>query len=111
MFKGDIVLIPLSYNSEPSLEMKLVPALVLGLDNEGSATVAFITTQVELQDECDLILHSKKGNGLKKRSLVKLNKMLTIEKDFIAGRLGTLSTREMNELNVRLLQLFELGDM
>ncbi|MCH8557847.1 MAG: type II toxin-antitoxin system PemK/MazF family toxin [Balneolia bacterium] len=111
MFKGDIVLIPLSYQSEAHGNLKLVPALVLGLDNEGSATVAFITTQVELQDECDLILHPKKGNGLKRRSLVRLNKMITIDKEYITGRLGTLSTREMNELNVRLLQLFELGDM
>jgi len=109
MFKGDVVLIPLSYQSSSDGELKLVPALVLGLDHE-SVTVAFVTTQVELQDDCDLILHSKKGNGLKKRSLVKLNKMITIDKNYIVGRLGTLSTREMKELNVRLIQLFELND-
>jgi mRNA interferase MazF len=109
MYKGDIVLVPLSYQHGESAEVKLVPALVLGVDGS-SATIAFITSRTEKQDNCDLILHPKKGNGLKRRSLVKLSKLLTVEKSFIAGRLGTLSTREMVELNLRILQVFELDD-
>ncbi len=107
MYKGDIVLVPLSYPNRTVEELKLVPALVLGEDDE-SATIAFIISNTMLQDDCDLILHPKKGNGLKRRSIVKLSKILTIEKEFITGRLGTLSTREMRELNLRLHQVFSL---
>lgn len=108
MFKGDVVLIPLSYPNRSDDKMKLVPALILSED-EGAATVAFISTKTEEQEPCDLILHPKKGNGLHARSVVRLNKIITIEKSFILGRLGTLSTREMRELNLRLLELFDLN--
>ncbi|MCH8569736.1 MAG: type II toxin-antitoxin system PemK/MazF family toxin [Balneolales bacterium] len=54
-------------------------------------------------------MHPKKGNGLKRRSIVKLNKLITIDTHYVLGRLGTLSTREMKELNLRLLELFDLA--
>lgn len=108
MFKGDIVLIPLSFPNSTQNKQKLVPALVLGVDSE-SLTIAFICSQANEQDECDLILHPKKGNGLKRRSIVKLNKLITIDTHYVLGRLGTLSTREMKELNLRLLELFDLA--
>lgn len=108
MFKGDIVLIPLTYPNRSDDNLKLVPALILSED-DGAVTVAFISTNTEEQEACDLILHPKKGNGLKVRSVVRLNKIITIEKSFMLGRLGTLSTREMRELNLRLLELFDLS--
>ncbi len=107
MYKGDIILVPLSYPNRSDDRLKLVPALVLGVDDE-SATISFIIARTMLQDDCDLILHPKKGNGLKRRSIVKLNKLLTIDREFAVGRLGTLSTREMRELNLRLHQVFSL---
>lgn len=109
MCKGDVVLIPLAYTPEAheDTEVKFVPVLIIGI-NADSVMVAFITTQIELQEDCDLILHPKKGNGLKKRSVVKVNKIITIDQNYIIGRLGTLSTREMRELNIRLLELFDL---
>lgn len=108
MCKGDVVLIPLSYISEArETEVKFLPVLIIGI-NCDSVMVAFITTQIQLQEDCDLILHPKRGNGLKKKSVVKVNKIITIDRNYIIGRLGSLSTREMRELNIRLLELFDL---
>ncbi|WP_350356725.1 type II toxin-antitoxin system PemK/MazF family toxin [Fodinibius salsisoli] len=47
-------------------------------------------------------------NGLKKKSLVRLAKITTLEKNLILGRLGTISESRLKELNKKLKVLLGL---
>jgi len=42
-------------------------------------------------------------NGLKKPSLIKLNKLATIDKDLVLGKLGNLSPEEIGILDQNLI--------
>lgn len=59
-------------------------------------TVCFITTQLKWQCEFDISIQPSDLNGLKKTSLIRLNKFVTIDKDLIIGRLGVLDDNYFN---------------
>jgi mRNA interferase MazF len=106
MKKGEIVLIPFPFTD--LLGNKNRPAVIL-IDSEDDVTVCFITTQIQKQSEFDILLEPSDINGIKKRSLIRLNKIATIDKDLIIGRLGLLDHDEIVKLNRNLMQLLKLG--
>jgi mRNA interferase MazF len=107
MQKGDIVLITFPFTDLS--EQKNRPALIL-IESEDDVTICFITTQLKWRADFDLIIHPSKTNRLKKKSLVRLNKFATINKDLIIGLLGNLDDKYRAELNANLIKILKLTD-
>ncbi len=82
--KGDIVLIPFPFTDLSGKKNR--PAIVL-IESEDDVVVSFLTTQLNWQSEFDFTVQPSNLNGLKKTSLVRLDKLATIDKNLIIGRL------------------------
>jgi mRNA interferase MazF len=87
MKKGDIVLIPFPFTDLTGSKNR--PAVIL-ITGDYDITVTFITTQIKWQEKFDILINPTQENGLKKPSLIRLNKIATLEKDLVIGRLGSL---------------------
>jgi|APTNR8051073442_1049403.scaffolds.fasta_scaffold205215_1 mRNA interferase MazF len=96
MKKGNIVLIPFPFTDLSGNKTR--PALVLAVDTF-DITVAFITSKVIKQEVNDLEIIPSKTNGLKIDSIIKLNKIATIETSLALGELGTITNTEISEIN------------
>ena len=105
MAKGDIVLITFPFTNLSG--SKLRPAIVLNETNL-DITVCFITSQINWQEQTDIVLFPNDQNGIKKQSLVRTSKIATIDKTLAQGLLGRLSANEITELNNKLKILFKL---
>jgi mRNA interferase MazF len=105
MKKGDIVLIPFPYTD--LLGNKKRPAMIL-IESESFITVCFISSQINYFNEFDFHLYPNDSNRLKKESLVKLNKLATIDKDLVIGRIGSLSEKEITILDLNLRGILKL---
>lgn len=106
MQKGNVVLVPFPFTDLTG--NKLRPALVLA-SNEHDVVVAFITSQIHWKEETDLVLKDTPENGLKKTSLVRLSKLITLEKSLLLGLLGTIEYKILNEVNINLKKIFDLS--
>lgn len=107
MKKGDIVLIPFPFTDLSGNKYR--PAVIL-IDSEDDVTVCFITTQLTWRSEFDITLHPSEFNGLKKESLIRLNKFATIDKELIIGRLGTLENNSIKLMNRNLIKILKLTE-
>jgi mRNA interferase MazF len=70
---------------------KLRPALVISRDNErrGDVVLAFITSNAQMADNSDTLrIDPSAANGLKVPSVVRFDKVATLEKRIIVGKLG-----------------------
>jgi mRNA interferase MazF len=105
MQKGDIVLVPFPFTDLSSTKKR--PAMVLVTTNE-DVTLAFITSQTKWKEEWNIDLIPTAGNGLKKRSVLRLAKITTLDKELILGRLGSLSSEMLDKVNENLMRLFAL---
>lgn len=105
MKKGDIVLIPFPFTDLSGSKNR--PALILIESNE-DITVSFITTQVRWQENYDVILEPTLENGVKKISLIRLRKIMTIDKELVIGKLGHLHHLKIEEVNRNLIRLLDL---
>ena len=106
MKKGDIVLIPFPFSDLSG--NKLRPAVILIATNN-DVTVCFITTQLQFQSVYDIKLNPSNLNGLKKESLLRVNKFATLDKDLILGKIGTLDQIDLELLNKNLTEVLELN--
>lgn len=97
MNKGDIVLVRFPFTDLSS--EKLRPALV-------------ITPQINKEELCDILISSKDTDfnrtGLKRDSIIKTNKLATLNKRIIAGKIGVLSAKNITEVNTALKQILRL---
>ena len=105
MRKGEIVLIPFPYTDLTGTKNR--PALIL-VEKETDLTVSFITTQLKWREQSDLELEPTIENGLKKTSLVRLSKLTTIDKDLVIGKIESISSKDLIDLNKNLIALFQL---
>jgi len=96
MAKGDIVLITFPFTDLSGT--KLRPAVVL-IDSPEDLTVCFITTQTQWQEYNDLLIKPTSANGLRKDSLIRINKIATLDKSLAKGLLGKLESLEIASLN------------
>src|SRR5574343_117525 len=106
MAKGDIVLITFPFTDLTG--NKLRPAVVL-VETNLDLTVSFITSQIGWQEPSDLLLEPSSLNGLRKVSLLRTNKIATLDRTLAKGLLGSLSESEILDLNKRLKLLFQLA--
>ncbi len=105
MSKGDIVLIPFPFTDLSG--SKLRPAVVL-YANDLDVTVSFITSNLRWKNKFDLVLKKSKSNGLKVDSILKTSKIATLDKDLVAGKLGSLSIYEISEMNEEMIKMLQL---
>ena len=105
MTKGDIILIPFPFTDLSGNKNR--PAVIL-ITSEDDVTVCFITTQLKRQSSFDLIIEPSEFNGLKKTSVIRLNKIATVDKSLVIGKLGELGNSYLQELNQNLIEIFKL---
>ena len=105
MTKGEIVLIPFPFSDLSGNKNR--PALVL-IDSEDDVTVCFITAQIKWKSEFDFSIFPSDINGLKMKSLIRLSKFATIDKDLIIGRLGVLEDNYLSKVNKNLIEILKL---
>jgi mRNA interferase MazF len=100
MNKGDIILIPFPFTDLTG--NKLRPEVVL-IETNLDLTVSFITTQLKWREATDIELLPSKKSGIKKASLI------TVDKSLAVGKLGELQLVEVTELNLKQKQLLQLN--
>ncbi|MBU2528845.1 type II toxin-antitoxin system PemK/MazF family toxin [bacterium] len=111
IFRGDIVLVPFPFTDLSAKKVR--PALVISVNNNVDAVVVFISSVIPnepcktelLLEEChpDFAL-----TGLKKLSVIKVNKILTLDRQKISRRLGKLSEVLQSNLDMKLKIAFGL---
>lgn len=107
MNKGDIVLLPFPFSDLSGNKFR--PSLVL-IVTDLDVTVCFITTQLKWQNEFDILLQPSELNGIKRSSVIRLNKLATVDRELVIGRIGVLDHEYYNLLNMRLIKLFKLEE-
>jgi mRNA interferase MazF len=105
MTKGDIVLVTFPFTD--LIGSKLRPAVIL-TKTTLDVTVCFITTQIGWQESTDVLLNPSAENGIRKQSLIRTNKIATIDKSLVKGLMGTLDSKEIQDLNQKLKLLLQL---
>jgi mRNA interferase MazF len=105
MRKGDVVLIPFPFTDLSGNKNR--PAVIL-ISTYLDITVSFITSQTKWKEKYDVELKPTKTNGLKIKSLIRLNKLATINKDLVIGKLGQLEEADITRLNENLVGLFKI---
>ena len=111
--RGDIVLVPFPFTNLTT--EKLRPAVIVSAEpRESDIVIAFISSVV-LSGElpvADFLLGSNHPDfpqtGLKKASVFKMKKLLTIERTKIVRRLGKVSPGIQKELDRRLREALSL---
>jgi mRNA interferase MazF len=108
MQKGDIVLIAFPFTDLSG--SKLRPAIVL-IKSSLDLTVCFISSQIQWQEDSDILIEPSPLNGLKYKSLIRTSKIATIDKSLAKGLLGQLNSDEMDSLDFNLIQLLQLNSL
>jgi len=105
--RGDVVLVPFPFTNLST--EKLRPAVIISVDPQKTdVIIAFIPSVVSPAElsETDYPLSQDNPDfartGLKKGSVFKMRKLLTIERSKITRRLGIVSPAIQKELNTRL---------
>jgi mRNA interferase MazF len=105
MTKGDIVIVEFPFTD--LIYTKLRPSLIL-LENRFDYVICFITSNLKIKETYDIVLPATTLNGLKTESLLKTNKIMTIEKTHVKGKIGHLTNPEISMLNKNITKLFKL---
>lgn len=110
--KGTIVLIPFPFTDLSSHKVR--PAVVLSDGLKGDDVVlAFISSQESKKKEPTgvLIARTSKGfteTGLKEDSVVRVSKIVTLDKKIMLGTLGSVSKETGKEIDSKIKTLFGL---
>jgi mRNA interferase MazF len=59
----------------------------------------FITSRVKWEEKTDLLIVPDQLNGLKKPSLIRIDKIATLEIELIIGKIGVVGEDKIIELN------------
>ncbi len=105
MKKGDIVLISFPFTNLKGAKRR--PAVIL-YKGELDVIVSFITSRIKWEEKTDLLIVPDQSNGLKKPSLIRIDKIATLEIELIIGKIGEVGEDKIIELNSKLSQLLGL---
>lgn len=81
------------------------PAVVVFDSGDADFVVARLTTKTRTSN-CDVTLGDWAAAGLRAPSVLRLHKLLTIEKSLVAGTMGTLSAKDRQSLSASLNSMF-----
>jgi len=111
--KGTIVLIPFPFTDLSANKVR--PALIVSYDAIGAddIIVVFISSaKVKNIEETDIVIKDTEANfhltGLKATSVIKVNKIATLNKNIVLGELGKISKELSSEVNKKLKILFDI---
>ncbi len=112
-WKYKILLAPFPFANLRTNKYRPVLCLTEPQGKHAELTLAYITSNIKDNKLASDILIEKtdkdfKTSGLKASSLIKLNKLLTLPKDRIAGRLGKISVKKSEEVKLKINKLFSL---
>lgn len=110
--RGDIILVPFPLTD--LLNRKVRPAVVISSANTIDVAVAFISSVIpKVPAKFDFVLPDSHPDffltGLKKSSVFKMNKVLTLERSIIVRRLGNVSPTIQKELDTRIKLAFGIA--
>lgn len=103
--KGDVVIVVFPFTDLSGEKRR--PALVVGASEE-HAVVAFITTHATGPKQWHVLLASAGGSGLVSPSIVRCDKILSIDMQLISGVIGTVPRAAIKKVNSKLRQLLKL---
>lgn len=106
MHKGDIVLIPFPFTDLAGAKVR--PAVVLHVSRGEDCIVAFITTRTGKVGTYEYALEPSKANGLKLASIIRLDKLATLQKKAILGALGAMRIADMQKIDSILKKVFSI---
>lgn len=85
---GDIVLIKFPFSD--GHQVKKRPALVINENSDGDIIVCRITSQIYNTDN-DILIEDWKHSGLLMPSVVRINKLATLEKSIVEMKIGKIN--------------------
>ena len=108
--KGNIVLVPFPFTD--MTDTKIRPALVIYVGKR-DATVVFISSKVpNFVDEAQVVVSAQSPSfektGLLTNSVIKLDKIATIDKSLIYGELGEIDDDLRQEINRKISEIYRL---
>lgn len=106
MKKGNLVIVPFPFTDLSSQKRR--PACVLS-STEQDVVLAFITTKLFYESQYSIRLNPSKKNGLKKESLIRIDKLVTLDKKLIIGKLGEIGSVKISELNNKMIDFYQLN--
>ncbi|MBU0486623.1 MAG: type II toxin-antitoxin system PemK/MazF family toxin [Bacteroidetes bacterium] len=101
---GDIVLLAFPFTN--AQQKKKRPALVLFESGNQDFTLCRITSH-EKETEFDYFINKWENHGLLLPSVIRLNKIATLENILIEKKLGKLSKKQMTEVKSMLVSLMK----
>jgi mRNA interferase MazF len=107
MYKaGDIILVPFPFTDLSSAKIR--PALVLAIPDTTKldVIVCFISSKICNSTDFGAMLKPSKTNGLKVQSLVRFDKIATLDRRIILGTIGQVTPAWMKEQGKTLKHLF-----
>lgn len=78
------------------------------LSSEFDVVLAFITTKLFYEEESCIKISPSDRNGLKKESLIRLDKLVTLDQELIVGKLGEIKDSKILELNRKMKRVYNL---
>jgi len=106
--RGDIILVPFPFTDLSSAKVR--PALVLSPKREKSLDmiVCFISSQITAENAHSVRIEPKVGNGLKVTSIVRFDKIATLDRRIALGVLGRVSSEWLSAHKKEFLSVFGL---
>lgn len=105
MKKGDVVIVPFPFTDLTSNKRR--PACVLLAQNR-DVVLAFITTKLFYEPEYSVQILPSKENGLKRESIIRIDKITTLDADLVVGKLGEIAQNKIAELNQKMIDCYQL---
>ena len=106
MHKGRIVLVPFPFTDLSG--QKVRPALVLHVSKGEDSIVAFISSARGRKYPFDVSIQATNRNGLKMDSVIKVDKIATLQKKIILGEIGIAEKSVIASVDLALQKLFKL---
>ena len=114
MKKGTIVLTKFPFTDLSSSKRRSAVVVSKVDVNKKDVIVAFISSVIpSLSSETDLIINKTdldfKNTGLKKKSILKIDKLATLEKTIFSGEFGEVSNKMIEKINMKLMISLDLN--
>lgn len=107
MSKGTIVLVPFPFTDLSG--QKVRPALILRASRGEDCIVAFITSgRLKKKYPFDVSVRASSQNGLKADSVIKVDKIATLQKKIVIGELGNLESISVQTVDQTLRKLLQI---
>ena len=108
MSKGTIVLVPFPFTDLSGNKVR--PALVLFNSNVSEDCIVAFISSVKQKTINSLSVRVKmsQSNGLRSDSIIRVDKLATLQKKIVLGELGKLELNAVSEVNKKLIILFHL---